>query len=43
MKHLKIFILLVIVLLSCNGDQKKNHIDKNDIDIDFNNIKNPCD
>ena len=32
MKHLKIFILLVIVLLSCNGDQKKNHIDKNDID-----------
>ena len=32
MKHLKIFILLVIVLLSCNGDQKQNHIDKNDID-----------
>ena len=29
MKHLKIFILLMIVLLSCNGKQKKNHIDKN--------------
>ena len=32
MKHLKIFILLMIVLLSCNGKQKKNHIDKNNFD-----------